>query len=331
MKKLQTTYAGLTLKNPLIVGSSSLTGSIANLKKFEDLGASAVVLKSIFEEEITNEFHKILNEADAAGEVNQYLDYFDAKIKNDNISDYLSLIKEAKKTLDIPVIASVNCVTSHEWRYFVKQIEKAKADAIELNIFYFPADFNQSGEAMERKYLTTIQETVQAAHIPVVVKISPYFTNLGAMIQKVSQTGVAGITLFNRFSKPDIDLTNGELHIASVFSNPQDYLVPLQWTALMYDKIDIPMAASTGIHTPEAFVKLLLSGANANYIVSALFKKGFDVIPEMLNYLEAYLQKNNYRSLQEIIGKLSQKNVKNPGYYERAQFMRYFTGATDIL
>ncbi len=331
MKNLQTTYAGLALKNPLIVGSSSLTGSMANLKKFEELGASAVVLKSIFEEEITREFHHILDEAEASGEINQYLDYFDAKIKNDNISDYLSLIKEAKKNLEIPVIASVNCVTPHEWRYFVKQIEKAKADAIELNIFYFPADFNQSGAKLEEKYLNIIQQTLSDTHIPVVAKISPYFSNLGAMIQKISKTGVAGITLFNRFSKPDIDLEKGELHLASVFSHPQDYLIPLQWTALMYNRIDVPMAASTGIHTAEAFVKLLLSGANANYIVSALFKKGFDVIPEMLNYLEAYLQKNNYQSVREIIGKFSQKNIKNPGYYERAQFMRYFTGAKDIL
>ena len=330
MANLNTTYAGLQLKNPLIVGSSSLMGSITNLKRLEELGAGAVVLKSIFEEEITNEFDKILNEADASND-SEYLDYFDAKIKNDNLTAYLDLIKEAKKELSIPVIASINCHSMHEWNYFVNKIEEAGADAVELNIFYFPADFNKSSKKMEKRYLEIIKRVVTKANIPVVVKMSQYFTNLGGMIKKVSKTGVAGITLFNRFYKPDINLATEELTTASVFSSPQEYVIPLQWMALMNPRIDTKMAASTGIHDGESFVKLLLAGASANYIVSSLFKNGFEVITEILTYLEKYLEDNNHDSVNDIIGLLSQKNIKNPKYYERAQFMKYFTDAADIV
>jgi len=330
MMNLQTEYAGLQLKNPLIVGSSSLMGSLENLKRLEELGASAVVLKSIFEEEITNEFEKVLNEADANTD-REYLDYFDDKIKNDNLTEYIDLIHRAKKELSIPVIASINCYSVHEWTYFVKKIEEAGADAIELNIFYFPADFSNSSKKMEKRYLHIIEKVVASTKIPVVVKMSQYFTNLGAMIKKVSKTGVAGVTLFNRFYKPDINLDRNELVTASVFSTPQEYVIPLQWAALMHSKIKIPMAASTGIHDGESFVKLLLAGASANYIVSSLYKNGFEVITEILAYLEKYLVDNNFESVQEIIGLLSQKNIVNPKYYERAQFMKYFSDAVDIV
>jgi len=327
MANLSTEYAGLKLKNPLIIGSSSLTGSVTLLKQFEELGASAIVLKSIFEEEITNEFHKIINEFDAKGETDQHVDYFDKKIKQDNLTNYINLIKEAKKELNIPIIASINCISAHEWTYFVKKVEEAGADAVELNIFYFPADFKNSSKKIEKRYLKIIKQVKQETTIPVVVKMSQSFTNLGEMIQKVSKIGINGITLFNRFHKPDINLKTRELVTASVFSSPDEYLIPLQWMALMSGRVDIKMAASTGIHDGESFVKLLMAGASANYIVSSLFKNGFEVIEEILTYLDKYLNDNNYKSVTDIIGLLSQPNIENPKYYERAQFMHYFTDA----
>jgi len=325
MANLSTEYAGLKLKNPLIVGSSSLTSNIHNLIEFEKMGASAIVLKSIFEEEITHEFDKIITEVDNKGETDQHVDYFDKKIKQDNLDEYIQLIKDAKKELSIPIIASINCVSLHEWIYFLQKIEEAGADAVELNIFYFPADFNNSSKKIEKLYIKIIKEVKKAAKIPVVVKMSQYFTNLGEMILKVDKTGVDGITLFNRFYKPDIHLEFKEIVTASVFSNEKEYLIPLQWVALMSKRSKAPMAASTGIHNGESFVKLLMSGASANYIVTSLFINGFEVITEILDFLNDYLDKNNYKSVNDIIGILSQENINNPKYYERAQFMKYFT------
>ncbi len=331
MANLETKYAGLTLKNPLIIGSSSLTGSTINLKKFEKQGAAAVILKSIFEEEILNEYENILKDADSKGEKDHNLDYFDHKIKEDNLSEYITLIKSAKSELSIPVIASVNCISSHEWLYFLKKIETAGADAIELNIFYFPTDFKKSSKKIEKNYLKIIKKAKASVKIPIIVKMSQYFTNLGDMILKVSDTGADGIALFNRFYKPDINLEKKEIIAADIFSSPHEYVIPLQWVALMKDKMDTSLAASTGIHDGDSFVKLLLAGANVNYIVSALFKNGAEVISEILSYLENYLDTNNHTSVNEIIGSLSQGNIKNPKYYERAQFMKYFTDRKDII
>ena len=331
MANLETQYAGLRLKNPLIVGSSSLTSNAINLKKFEKAGAAAVVLKSIFEEEILHEFQDILATAKDKGEQDHNLDYYDYKIKEDNIADYIALIKSAKKELSIPVIASVNCVSSHEWLYFLSKIEEAGADAVELNIFYFPADFENSSKKIEKRYLKIIKKAKESVSIPVVVKMSPYFTNLGAMIQQVSEEGADGITLFNRFYKPDINLEKREITTADIFSSPNEYVIPLQWVALMKDRIKTPMAASTGIHDGASFVKLLLAGAQANYIVSGIFKHGATVITEILDYLNSYLDQNNFESVNDIIGLLSQGNIANPKAYERMQFMKYFSDRKDVI
>lgn len=321
MANLKTEYAGLKLKNPLIVGSSNLTGNIHNLIEFEKLGASAIVLKSIFEEEITQEFNEIIDEVDSKSEIDQ--GFFDKKIKEANLNNYIQLIKEAKKELTIPVIASINCISLNEWLYFVKKIENAGANAIELNIFYFPADFNNSSKKIEKKYLKIIKKIKKQTNIPITVKMSRYFTNLGKMILKVDKVGVNGITLFNRFFKPDIHLGSKEIITAAIFSDPKEYVIPLQWVALMSKRINTNMAASTGVHDGESFVKLLMAGASANYIVSSLFVNGFEVISEILEYLNDYLDRNNYKSVSEIIGLLSQENINNPKYYERAQFMKY--------
>jgi len=330
MANLEVQYAGLNLKNPLIIGSSSVTGNTIGLKRLEKAGAAAVVLKSIFEEEILNEYEDILKDAASKGERDHNLDYFDTKIKKDNLTEYISLIESAKKELSIPVIASVNCFSSHEWLYFLKKIEEAGADAVELNIFYFPADFKNSGKKIEKNYLKIIKKAKESVSIPVIVKMSQYFTNLGDMIVKVAKTGVDGIALFNRFYKPDIDLKKNEIVTASVFSSANDYVIPLQWVALMKDRINTNMAASTGIHDGASFVKLLLAGTDVNYVVSTIFKNGDKVIGEILNYLNDYLDKNNHKSVTDIIGKLSQGNIKEPKHYERAQFMKYFSDRKDI-
>ncbi len=330
MIDLTTEYAGLELKNPIIVGSSALTGSVANIIKAEEAGAAAVVLKSIFEEEITNEFSKLLN----ATEDNRHaidLDYFDYKIKENNIERYINLIKEAKAAVSIPIIASVNCVSTHEWTFFAKEIEKAGADAIELNIFISPADSNKSSESKELLYFDIIKQVQTKVKIPISLKMGHFFTDLSGIIQSLSKTAIQGIVLFNRFFSPDIDLENNTIVPANIFSSPSELSTSLRWVAISAHKVSCDIAASTGVHDGKALIKQILAGADAVQIVSTIYKNGFGIIKEMLQELEDYMVKHDYGKLLFFQGKMSQKYVKNPAMYERAQFMRYFGGNKDVL
>ena len=206
MADLSTQYLGMTLKNPVIAGSSGLTNSVKSIKQLEEGGAGAVVLKSIFEEEIAFEYDDILKAAESKGYDLDQFDYYDYKIKEDNINRYTALISEAKKSVSIPVIASVNCIYSHEWLAFASQLEKAGANALELNMFFLPSDFERSSEEKEAAYFQIIEKVKKAVTIPISLKISYYFSNLGPMIQKLSETGIAGLVLFNRFFSPDFDI-----------------------------------------------------------------------------------------------------------------------------
>jgi dihydroorotate dehydrogenase len=203
MADLSTQYLGLKLKNPIIAGSSGLTNSAKSIKELEAGGAGAVVLKSIFEEEIAFEYDDILKEAESKGYDLDQFDYYDYKIKEDNLNKYTTLISESKNSVSIPVIASVNCVYSHEWLAFASQLEKAGADALELNMFFLPSDFERTSEEKEAAYFQIIEKVQKAVSIPISLKISYYFSNLGPMIQKLSETGIAGLVLFNRFFSPD--------------------------------------------------------------------------------------------------------------------------------
>jgi len=206
MADLTTKYLGLSLKNPIIAGSSGLTDSVKGVKAFEENGAGAVVLKSIFEEEIAFEYEDVLKEASAEGMNMEQFDYYDFKIKGDKLDQFTKLISECKQSVSIPVIASINCVYSHEWTSFAKQLETAGADALELNMFYLPTEFERTTEEKERAYFETIEKVLKEVSIPVALKISYYFSNLGPMIQKLSETGISGLVLFNRFYSPDIDI-----------------------------------------------------------------------------------------------------------------------------
>jgi len=325
MIDLSTQYAGLTLKNPIIVGSSALTGSIANIIKAEQAGAAAVVLKSIFEEEITNEYSKILAESDTWNRHDVDLDYFDYKIKENNIEKYIQLIKDAKAAVSIPVIASVNCISAHEWTFFAREIEKAGADAIELNIFISPADTGKSSESKELLYFDIIKAVQTKVKIPITLKMSYFFTDLSGMIQSLSKTAIQGIVLFNRFFSPDIDIEKRQIIPANIFSTPSELSTSLRWVAISANKISCDIAASTGIHDGKALVKQLLAGADAVQIASTIYKNGFGVIKEMLAELETFMVQNDYAKILVFQGLMSQKYVKNPAMYERSQFMRYFS------
>jgi dihydroorotate dehydrogenase (fumarate) len=287
-----------------------------------------VVLKSIFEEEIMYEYEDILREASREGVNMDQFDYYDFELKSGKIKKYTDLIGECKKSVAIPVIASINCVYSHEWTSFAKQLEEAGADALELNMFFLPSEFDRTTEEKEKAYFDIIEKVQKEVSIPIALKISYYFSNLGPMIQKLSNTGIAGLVLFNRFYSPDFDIDKLEVISSNVFSNPSDVTISLRWIGIMAERVNCDLAASTGVHDGAALIKQILAGANAVQVVSAFYKHGKGHIATMLETLEAWMKKKGFNSLSDFRGKLSQAKSSNPAVYERVQFMKYFGGAS---
>jgi dihydroorotate dehydrogenase (fumarate) len=326
MVDLSTEFAGLKLKNPIIAGSCGLTGTVEHIKEIEENGAAAVVLKSIFEEEINNEYDKILEEAQEENRHDIDLDYFDYKIKQDNLNNYIKLIKDAKANVSIPVIASINCVSTHEWTFFAKQIQEAGADALELNIFISPSDTSKNSTEKEQVYFNIIDKITEILTIPVIVKMSYYFTDLGGMIKKLSETKIKGLVLFNRFFSPDIDLNADKLVPVNIFSTADELPTSLRWIAISSNKVSCDLAASTGVHSGNALIKQILAGADAVQIASVMYIKGKGIIKKMLKELEDYMIDKKYDKVSYFRGLMNNKHIKNPAMYERVQFMRYFSG-----
>ena len=330
MADLTTEYLGMKLRNPVIAGSSGLSNSVKAIKEFEENGAGAVVLKSIFEEEIAFEYEDILREAEAEGLNLDQFDYYDFKLKGDRLEKYTEIIAKSKKSVSIPVIASINCVYSHEWTSFAKQLEQAGADALELNMFFLPTEFDRTTEEKEKAYFQIIEKVLKDVSIPVALKISYYFSNLGPMIQKLSNTGVAGLVLFNRFYSPDFDIEKFQVVPSNVFSSPSDLSISLRWIAIMAERVTCDLAASTGVHDGAALIKQILAGAKAVQVVSALYKNGKGHIGVMLRTLEEWMDRQGFSELSDFRGKMSQSKSSNPAAYERVQFMKYFGGSPAV-
>lgn len=326
MANLTTKYMGFELKNPIIVGSSGLTNSVDNLKLAEKNGAAAVVLKSLFEEQIKNEAAKTmsLNRDNMAYPEAQ--DYIDNYTRENDVDNYLKLIREAKNTLSIPVFASINCVTSFEWIDFARKIEEAGADALELNIFILPSNPQKTAGENEAVYFEIVNEIKKQINIPVALKISYYFGGLANTVQKLSWTGVEGIVLFNRFFSPDIDIDKFKITATNVFSTPEELATSLRWVAMLSDRLHCDIAASTGIHDGSAVIKQLLAGAKAIQISSVLYKKGFEQIKIMLDEITEWMEDHEFTSTDDFIGKMSLKEADNPAAYERVQFIKHFAG-----
>ena len=328
MINLSTSFAGLKLKNPIIVGSSGLTNSTSDIKELEASGAAAVVLKSLFEEEIIREMQSTYSSMSSEGYIYpETLDFYEYLDTQEEVTTkYLDLIASAKQAVSIPVIASINCITSSQWTYFPKQIENSGADALELNIFILPGDLNRSAQENEKIYYDIIHEVLKHVKIPVIVKLSFYFSNLASFLQDISKTGIKGLVLFNRFYNPDFDLNTLEVTSGAVLSNPSDLFLSLRWIAIMAERVGCDLAASTGVHDGQALIKQLLAGAHAVEIASTLYKKGNAQIGEMLKEVEEWMKIKGYASINEYRGKLSQAKSDNPAAYERVQFMKYFRG-----
>lgn len=323
---LTTKYMGMTLRNPIIVGSSGLTDSVKGVREFEEAGAGAVVLKSIFEEEIAMEYEDILKDVDKKGLNLEQFDYYDYKIRGDKLSRFAKLIEESKNSVKIPIIASVNCVYSHEWTSFAKQLQEAGADALELNMFFLPSEFGRTSEEKEKAYFDIIEKVQKEVSLPVALKISYYFSNLGPMIQKLSNTGISGLVLFNRFFSPDFDIDRFEVKPTNIFSSPSDLPISLRWISIMAERVNCDLAASTGVHDGTAVIKQLLAGASAVQVVSACYQNGRGIIGEMLDTLKDWMESKGFERLSDFRGKMSQSKSSNPAIYERAQFMKYFGG-----
>jgi dihydroorotate dehydrogenase (fumarate) len=322
--ELYTKYLGLDLKSPLIAGSSNLTHSVENLKALEVAGAGAVVLKSVFEEEIYLEHASELIKVGPMEDNLEFLDYFDVEIRKENLEKYLALISEAKKMLNIPVIASINCVSNQEWTQFAGKIESAGADALELNLFILPSDMTKTHQDNENTYFEIIRKVTERISIPVSVKISPYFSDLGRMIATLSLENIRGLVLFNRFYNPDINIEDEKMKSAPVLSAPQDYLIPLRWIGMLSGRVHCDLSASTGVHDWQTVVKLLLAGAKTVQMVSLLYEKGFSVISDINYQIESWMERKNYLSLDDFRGKLALGGSVNPADWERVQFMRTF-------
>jgi dihydroorotate dehydrogenase (fumarate) len=325
MPDLTTKYLGLKLRTPVIVGSSGLTDSPEKIALLEKYGAGAVVLKSIFEEEILMEYDQLFKEEAPGRYKDDYLDYFDYRIKAVNLENYLDLIIQAKKLVNIPVIASINCSTAQEWTFFAKKMQEAGADALELNVFILPSVLNQSAENIEHTYLEIIQSVRKEIKIPLAVKMSYYFSNLAGMITDLSHCNIAGLVLFNRSYSPDIDIEKLEITSAGVLSSPKDLQFSLRWIAIMANRVKCDLAASTGVHDGKAVVKQLLAGANAVQVVSALYKNGPEYLETMIKELSDWMVHKNYLKISDFRGLLSQERQVNPALFERVQFMKYFS------
>ncbi|MCG8409816.1 MAG: dihydroorotate dehydrogenase-like protein [Bacteroidales bacterium] len=319
MSQLETTYLGLKLRNPVIVGSSSLTSSIDKIKEIEKNGAGAIVLKSIFEEQIKFEAGKVLGDADSP----EALDYVNYYVKNNTIEQYLDLIRQAKEEVKIPIIASINCVSSKEWTGFAKSIEEAGADAVEINVFVLPSDRNANAEDYENIYFELAEKLKNTINIPFAFKLGMHFTNLVGFVQKLN---VPGVVLFNRFYVPDIDVDKMEFASSEVFSSSSDMRNSLRWVGIMSSEINnMDIAASTGIHDGKAIIKQLLAGANVVQVCSALYKNGVPYLSKMIKELEEWMSKKGYNNIDQFRGKMNYKSIKDPMIYERSQFMKYFS------
>lgn len=326
MADLSTKYMGLALKNPLIIASSTLTIEPNKIKALEAAGAAAVVLKSIFEEQIR---------ADVAGDYDglegrahpEALQYLRADLPMRlGPTKYLERVKAIKKAVSIPVIASLNCTTRARWTSFAEDIQRAGADAIELNIYDIPDDPDTPGGDVEMRHLDLVKAVKSVVKVPVAVKIGPYYSSLLDFARRVSRSGADAIVMFNRFFQPDIDTATLELKSHLVLSRPEDILLPLRWVAIVRDEVPCDLSLTGGVHDADGVVKAILAGANTVQLCSVLYRKGPDCIGGILEGLAAWMDKHGYAKVADFHGLLREKDLTDNKGFERAQYLKAFVG-----
>lgn len=326
MIDLSTTYMGLELKSPLIAGSSGLTKSISNLEQMEEKGVGAVVLKSLFEEQIKFEIRKVFSYDEAHSSYTEAEDYIRNYAREHTLDEYLNLIQEAKNKLSIPVIASINCTTAEEWPAFAKNIQKAGADALELNVFVLPSDISKEGREYEQLYVDVAEKVQKEVSIPVSLKISNYFSGLAHTVKKLSWTGVKGLVLFNRFFNPDVDTEAFRIKAGHLYSDPEEITHSLRWIGILSGQLQTDLCASTGVYDGKGVIKQLLVGANAVQVCSTLYKNGLGQLDVIREEIIAWMEQHKYTRISDFRGIMSQKMTDNPAAFLRVQFMKHFAG-----
>jgi len=332
MIDLKTTYLGLPLRTPLVVSASPLSRDLDGIRRIEDAGASALVLYSLFEEQLRQEEADLEYHMSAGTEsFAESLSYFPQPSEfHTGPEGYLDHIRKAKAAVKIPVIASLNGSTLGGWTKFAREIERAGADALECNIYFIPTDASLDAATIERTYLEILRAVKSAVTIPVAVKLSPFFSNMANMAQRLEEGGADGLVLFNRFYQPDIDLEALELRPNVLLSTPQALRLPLTWIGILYGRVKASLAATGGVHGPEDVIKLLMVGANVTMMCSALMRNGINHLRHVERGLREWMEEHEYESVGQMQGSMSQIRCPDPGAFERAQYMRAVKGMQHI-
>lgn len=321
---LSTTYLGLKLRSPLMPSACPLTRELDEIKRAEDAGAGAIVLPSVFEEQLKRESEELDAMLEKGTEsYAESLSYFpqvgEFRLGPD---DYLEHIVKAKQATKLPVIASLNGTSVGGWTDYAKKIQQAGADALELNIYYIPTDPDLTGTEVENTYLEILKSVKQAVKLPVSVKLSPFFSNMANMARKFDTAGADGLVLFNRFYQPDIDLENLEVEHSILLSTPQARRLPLRWVAILFGRVKASLAATSGIHTAFDALKMLMAGADVTMLCSVLLRKGMPHIAVIEQELKQWMEEHEYESVAQMKGSMSQQKCPDPSAFERAQYMR---------
>ncbi len=321
---LRTNYMGLKLKSPIVVSACTLSEEVNNIVQMEDAGAGAVVLFSLFEEQLKKEaaqFETIVSStSNLFAEATDFfpdLDYY-----HRGSDQYLEIIRKAKEQVDIPVIASLNGITSEGWILYAQQMEEAGADGLEINIFLVPGDVHLSSSAVEHRYLNIIDEVKRTVKIPVAVKLNPYFSAMGNMAKRMQEYGANALVLFNRFYQPDFDINKLSLLHNLQYSEPNEIRLPLLWIAMLYGRVPVSLAATTGVQTSVEVIKYILAGADVAMTASALYKNGIGYLRTMNQELEAWMLSREFDSIDSFKGVMSQQHIADPTAYERANYIK---------
>lgn len=324
MPDLTTTYLGLALKNPLVASASPLSRKLDTARRLEDAGASAIVMYSLFEEQITHESHELDHFLErGTHSYAESLSYFpDLDHYNLEPEQYLEHLQRVKQAVAIPVIGSLNGISSGGWVEYARKIEQAGADALELNIYYVPTDVDLSGAELEENYVQLVRDVRARVTLPIALKLSPFFTSLPHMARSFVGAGANGLVLFNRFYQPDFDLEALEIVPNLVLSTPNDLRLPLRWVAILYGRVAADLALTSGVHTAQDVLKAMMAGANVAMMASTLLHNGIGRIMHILNDLQEWMEVHEYESITQMRGSMSQRAVADPAALERANYMK---------
>ncbi len=321
---LSTKYLGLNLRNPLVTAASPLADSLDNIRRMEDAGAAAVVLHSLFEEQLRLERMELHHHLTASTESFTEAQSFFPEPSEFSLGpeEYLEHIRRAKAAVKIPIIASLNGASEGDWTDCARKMQAAGADAIELNVYFIPADMNLDGDRVEQTYLNILKAVKGAVKIPVAIKLSPFFSNMANMAKRLDQAGADGLVLFNRFYQPDIDLDSLEVQPHVLLSTPQALRLPMRWIAILHGKLRANLAATSGIHHAPDVIKMLMVGADVTMLCSTLLKNGIEYLRVIEQGMRTWMEEHEYESVRQMQGSLSQARCSDPTAFERAQYMR---------